>query len=355
MIKKILIVTQKVDKNDSVLGFFHSWITAFSGQFDQVIVIGLSVGAYNFPQNVRVVSLGKEKGRGRIARTINFLRYIVALRKEYDGVFVHMNPEYVALAGFIWRSMAKRVVLWYTHRSVNLRLHLAVFFSHAVYTASREGCRVQSNKVRTVGHGIDVELFSRITRQALPGKKEALSIVHVGRITQIKNCDTIIRAVSLVQKEIRQPVRLVFIGAPATSEDEVYKQMLIKLVEEQNLVNQVLFMGSVTHDTLPTFLAQADIMINAAPTGGLDKVVLESMAAGVPVVTSNTSFSALFGTYASQCIFKERDAYDLSLKLSNLISGDMVSLSAYLRQKVSNHALKRLVEIISTEIKSFRS
>src|SRR3989344_6741688 len=56
---RLLIVTQKVDKNDPVLGFFHRWIEKFAKNFERVTVICLGKGEYNLPANVKVLSLGK--------------------------------------------------------------------------------------------------------------------------------------------------------------------------------------------------------------------------------------------------------------------------------------------------------
>ena len=58
---KLLILTQKVDKNDPILGFFHRWVEEFARHCEQVTVIALGVGEYDLPQNVRVFSLGKEQ------------------------------------------------------------------------------------------------------------------------------------------------------------------------------------------------------------------------------------------------------------------------------------------------------
>ena len=63
---KLLILTQKVDKEDPVSGFFHGWILELSKRFEKVSVICLEKGNFNLPKNVEVFSLGKESGRSRI-------------------------------------------------------------------------------------------------------------------------------------------------------------------------------------------------------------------------------------------------------------------------------------------------
>src|SRR3989344_2157532 len=99
MSKRLLIITQIIDVEDPVLGFFHDWVVEFSKHFQSIIAIALKTAKANLPENVKVLSLGKEKGKSRIKCIFNFLRYIVRNRRDYDAVFVHMNQEYILLGG----------------------------------------------------------------------------------------------------------------------------------------------------------------------------------------------------------------------------------------------------------------
>ena len=58
---RLLIVTQKIDEQDAVLGFMHGWVAEFARQAESVSVICLEKGEVNLPENARVFSLGKEK------------------------------------------------------------------------------------------------------------------------------------------------------------------------------------------------------------------------------------------------------------------------------------------------------
>ncbi len=58
---KLLILTQKVDKNDPTLGFFHRWIEEFANHYENLTIICLEKGIYTLPKNVQVLSLGKEE------------------------------------------------------------------------------------------------------------------------------------------------------------------------------------------------------------------------------------------------------------------------------------------------------
>jgi len=56
-----LFITQKIDKNDDLLGVYHEWIKRLALEFEVVNAICLYKGKYDLPPNVRVYSLGKEE------------------------------------------------------------------------------------------------------------------------------------------------------------------------------------------------------------------------------------------------------------------------------------------------------
>ncbi len=323
---RLLIFTQKVDRNDDVLGFMHGWLASFSKVFSQVTVVALGVGEYDLPENVRVYSLGKERGVGRIGYVINFYRTLWRLRGQYDAVLVHMNPEYVVLGGVFWRLMGKRVALWYTHRAVTWRLRLAVAFSHIVFSASASSFNLSTEKLRIVGHGVDTVSFGCPARTW----RAPLRIVSIGRITRIKNHNVLIEAAALL-KRAGAPFSLSFVGSPATVSDKKYARDLAAMVNESGLAGQVAFSGSVQYVRMRDTYCTSNVVINAVPTGGLDKTVIEAMASGALTLTSNEGFREFLGPYASDLIFKEGDAVDLSNKVrALLVRTDCTDISAFL-------------------------
>ncbi|HXK39853.1 MAG TPA: glycosyltransferase, partial [Candidatus Paceibacterota bacterium] len=115
---RLLILTQKVDRNDDNLGFFHHWVEEFARQCEKVTVVCLFEGAHSLPENVRVLSLGKESGTSRLKYLRRFYAFAWKERKNYDAVFVHMNQIYVILGAPLWRLLGKCVGLWYAHGTV---------------------------------------------------------------------------------------------------------------------------------------------------------------------------------------------------------------------------------------------
>src|SRR3990167_2087068 len=150
----LLILTQKVDKRDDNLGFFHHWLEKFAEKTDKMFVITNFVGEYSLPDNAQVFSLGKEKGFGRIRRYFNFYKYIFEELPKSDAVFIHMIPAWVILVWPVAAIYRKKIYLWYTHKSLTFSLRLAEKLVAKIFTASLESCRLNSKKIAVVGHGI---------------------------------------------------------------------------------------------------------------------------------------------------------------------------------------------------------
>jgi len=284
---KLLIITQKVDKNDPVLGFFHQWLLEFAKYCEQLTIICLQKGEYNLPGNVKVLTLGKEYKRTRFQYIKNFYKYTWQERKNYDAVFVHMNPEYVVLGGLCWKWWHKKIVLWYTHKSVNLKLRLATKIVDEILTASQQSFRLPSKKLRVMGHGIDLEQFvPSSTPTALP------IILQMGRISETKGQLKVVKIFREVLAK-KPKAQLFLVGTVAREQDKQYEKDIYTYIKKYNLSDSVKMFGAVAHTQVPQLLQQCQILVNVSQTGSLDKDVLEAMACNIHPIVTNEAFKNL--------------------------------------------------------------
>ncbi len=343
-IMKLLIITQKVDINDDVLGFMHGWIKEFAKYCERLTVVCLHKGEYNLPENVKVLSLGKEDGESRLKYFFRFYKYIFREQKNYDNVFVHMNKEYVLLGGVLWKLMGKKIKLWYTHKCVSIYLRIAEKLVDTIFTASKESFRLGSKKLRIMGHGINTDIFK-------PGKnktrKEKFKILTVGRISPIKDVKTLVRAIAELKD---QNIELEIVGATSALEKGRYFKEVKDLVRKKGIVDKVNFVGSVPNRDILKYYQDADLVVNMAPTGGLDKVILEAMSCKIPVIVCNQTMKKYFGQYANRQIFEFGNHKQLAEKIKKIIELDQKELEDIkdgMREiVVKEHNLQNLIKNI---------
>lgn len=326
---KLLVTTQILDLDDPILGFFHQWVEGFARSCEAVTVICLKEGRHNLPSNVRVLSLGKESHVSRAQYIFKFYRYIWRERHRYDAVFVHMNQIYVLLGGLLWRMWGKQVGLWYVHRSVTLSLRAAVVLVHVIFTTSPESFRIATRKRLCIGHGIDMRQF--VPRP--PTLARGLQVLTAGRISATKRIREMIDAVALM-RDRGIDAELTIAGTSVTPQECAYEEGL----PDYLFVHKI---GSVIHANMPELLATKAVFLNLSATESMDKAVLEALAVGVPVVTSNGAFREMLAPY--NLFVSEVSPAIVARALEHAHTVDISDLSHKVRIE---HSLERLVEKI---------
>jgi len=327
---KLLIVTQKVDRTDPILGFFRRWIEEFAKHCEHLTVIGQYVAERDFGPNVTVVSLRKEDGGARAVQVLRFWRRQWSLRKQYDRVLVHMTPVWILLGAPLWLLLHKRMYLWYEIKRGSWKLSLALLFVRKVFTGTQRGIPRAHRKQVVVGHAVDTEKFSPDPRKCKSGL-----IVSIGRITRSKHFDVVLRAFA----QLPDSCRLFIAGGTITAKDRTELASLRALMAKLRIAERV-SIAWVPPDKIPALLQRADLFLHAC-IGGLDKVVLESMACGCPIVTSSALAE---GILPPICLVTEESMAHHARELLALSTEDRSALVRDLRSRVErNHSLPHLI------------
>jgi len=286
---KLLIVTQAVDTEDPILGFFVRWVEEFAKHCEKVTVICLREGKYTLPVNVSVYSLGKEKGVSRIKYIFNFYRYIWQFRHDYDVAFVHMNQEYVLLGGLFWHLWGKKVMLWRNHAKGDLFTQIAVLLSNKIFYTSSQSFTARFKKALHMPVGIDTDFFT-------PGPlvpKKPNSILFLGRIAPVKNIDTFIEALCELKKlGVEFSVTIAGVALPKDAE---YEKTIRNNVSAHGLDKNVRFMGPVTQEQARALYQEHALYVNLTPSGSMDKTIFEAMACGTTPLVFNHDFIPILG------------------------------------------------------------
>lgn len=340
---RLLVTTQAVDQDDPTLGFFHSWLEELATRFDSLEVICLKRGRSDLHQNVRVHSLGKERGRqSRLVYARRFVWLAWRLRHEYDAVFVHMNQEYVLLAGLLWRALGKRIVLWRNHKMGSLATTIAASLVHTVcYTSPGAFVATRSNAVQ-MPIGIDTSRFTPPVTPALPG-----TILFLGRLDSVKKVEVFVAALAeLARRGVS--FKAASYGEPTVPGDP-YAASLKRSAEPLVATGSLTFHGAVANDETPRIYGAHAIYINLTPSGSFDKTIGEAMASGCVVVCAN---DAVREVVAPEMMTHDDGPQDVARALEHALSlspalraQEARKLYAYIAQE---HSLTSLVDKVVT-------
>ena len=180
------------------------------------------------------------------------------------------------------------------------------------------GC--PANKVRTFTAGIDINRFKYLKR---PLGKD-IKILFIGRFVEKKGAIYCVRAFAKSYAKHKN-ITLTMVG------DGPLENALKRAIRKLGISDRVTMTGTIPDTSVE--LAKADILVspsvvarNGDAEGGINVVVLEALACGIPAIVTEQSQSEVVIDGRSGFIARERDADDLSEKLNKLIENpDLIS------------------------------
>ena len=114
-------------------------------------------------------------------------------------------------------------------------------------------------------------------------KSKTLKLIAVGRVAPQKEYSTLIKAVSILRKSI--PVSLKIIGGTANTCEY---DKVTRITKELQLENEIDFVGY--SDDVAQYYKDADIFVLSSAWEGFGNVIVEAMAFGLPVVSTNCNY-----------------------------------------------------------------
>lgn len=180
-----------------------------------------------------------------------------------------------------------------------------------------------ASKTTFVPHGVDMTVFKPLPKNREKGK---FTIGCIGVIGSNKNQLFLLKALTKLPAHFQ-----VFLYGKA---DENYKNELIAFITSNELGNRVFFKGIIANNEIPKAMSLFDAVVLPSINEGLPLTIIEAMACGVPVLSSNSGGGAryLLEDVASNCIFSLEKPSKLLKQLMQLENTESVlykKLSAY--------------------------
>jgi glycosyltransferase involved in cell wall biosynthesis len=179
--------------------------------------------------------------------------------------------------------------------------------------------KIPADKVTCIYQGFDAERFQKkypleqITQIKNKYRLPEKFILSVGHLEPRKNFNRLLQAFYEIRQQERIPYKLIIVGRENWLFTSFYK-----LMEQFNLQEDVIFTGFVDHDDLAALYQLADLFVLPTLFEGFGFPLLESMAAGTPVVCSNATCLPEIGQNAA-IYFNPYDVGDMSQKILDVL------------------------------------
>ena len=260
---------------------------------------GVSVEVVPVNRPYRPAFIGGLPGIRALARLLPYLFALHAAAGRADVVHVLASSGWswhLFAAPAVWISRARRVPVVVNYRGGGAKPFLSRAAAFVRPTLKRASALVVPSEflrevfsrfglaARVVPNVIDAELFrpapAPIGFTKPDGTRTGPHILIARNLEPVYDVATGLRAFRLVRERI-PTARLSVAGTGPE------RGRLEALAEELGLGDSVRFVGRVENEEMPVLYREADVMLNPSLADNMPISILESLACGIPIVTTN--------------------------------------------------------------------
>jgi glycosyltransferase involved in cell wall biosynthesis len=262
---------------------------------------------------------------GRI-RHLNplIIKKFISLIKERQIAIIHTDSTTETFYAGIAATITRIPLIWHIRVSDGVRFLdriLSLLSTKLILVADAISRRFpwlkNSHKMVVIYNGIDLEEFDNFPRsvsirEKFNINKETVLLGYIGRVEKRKGQEHLISAMRQIDD-----VKLILIGGG----EEGYIKALKLLCHELGIADRVIFAGFL--DYIPAALKEIDILVFPTLHGeGFPRVILETMAAGIPVVATDDGGNSEAVDDGRTGFIVPRDSVDALVEKISLLVGD---------------------------------
>ncbi|MDF1540776.1 MAG: glycosyltransferase family 4 protein, partial [Candidatus Thorarchaeota archaeon] len=212
------------------------------------------------------------------------------------------------------------------------------------YVASRYS--LDESRLRYVPNSVDTKIFAP---KKEPRSEVRKVILFIGDLEPWKGIGIITEWFQNALKSNTSPLTFRFVGQGSLTQDLIRYRDLFRL-KDNGIRIEVL--GQRTHDVIPRLMEHADALLLPSYWEGFPTVVLEAMAAGIPVISTPVGDVPNLVTNGQEGIIIDysRDSLDNALERVLCNDRELVRMTHKARRKVVNyysikHVIKTLYDV----------
>jgi glycosyltransferase involved in cell wall biosynthesis len=196
----------------------------------------------------------------------------------------------------------------------------------------RDHMGVPANRLHVIPNGVprftrDAETRRRI-RTALGVDDSTFAWLYLGRLEDVKDLRTLLKAVARLSESTRRTIRVFLAG------DGSERAALESLCQSLNLAATVTFLGE--RSDVRELLNMADAFVMTSRTEGLPMALIEAMAAGLPCVATAVGGIPAVLSGDAGLVVPSRDPDAIAQALTRLAGDEL------LRRQLAERALRKV-------------
>lgn len=138
---------------------------------------------------------------------------------------------------------------------------------------------IPSDRLKLVYNGVEDNFFEKKYV-----KKQIVNFLMIGFIFKGKNQFQVLKAAKLLKDKQINNFRINFVG----KSNLFYKKMLLNYIKENNLIENINFLGNKNAIEVKELILQSDVGLMTSLKEAFGRVTVEYMLGGLPVIASNT-------------------------------------------------------------------
>lgn len=193
------------------------------------------------------------------------------------------------------------------------------------------------HKIYTIYTSVNEDLLKKTIQPK--SATEPLKLIVVGRFHWVKGYNYLLDALGILKKQ-KTPFNLLMIAGNEVPEEVIFS------IHQYNLKDTIKIVNNLPHCEVLKHIENSDLLILPSVDEGIANVVIESMAIGTPVISSNCGgMQEVIRNGINGFLYKNRNALDLSNKII-----EFNNMNTLERNKISINAK----ETINTKFKRSR-
>ena len=203
---------------------------------------------------------------------------------------------------------------------------------------------IDEKKIHIIDMGFNDKIFFDYKKSFL---KSSFNITFIGRLIDIKGFDILIRAINILDDNIKYKVQCKAYG------DGNEKNKYLKMIKSNGLSKNIEIKGFTKQNEIASIINESDVVVVPSQREGFGLVAVESLACGIPVICTRVGgLKSIVKDEYNGYFFAKNDFKDLKIKLEKIYRDNKIKKQNCI-DSVSKYKMISKVEKIINIYKSY--